>query len=120
MAQKGAGNPPFLAPLDTQSVACAESPLLRPDRWDWLEVREYLVLKYDGTTEHFPVLDGEVDQARLRASLVQRPEDYVVAVTEDAFISLARAQPRTASSRPGSPGSASHPITNAPRMKPSR
>ncbi len=51
-----------------------------------MEVREYLVLKYDGKTERFPVLDGDVAQARLRAALVQRPNDSVVVVTEDAYI----------------------------------
>ena len=59
---------------------------LRPDRWDWLEIREYLVLKFDGTTVRFPVRDGDVAQARLRAALTQRPDDCVVAVTEDAYI----------------------------------
>jgi hypothetical protein len=34
----------------------------------------------------FPVRDGDAPQARLRAALVQRPEDCVVAVTEDAYI----------------------------------
>lgn len=51
-----------------------------------MEIREYLVLKYDGNTVRFPVRDGDVAQARLRASLTQRPDDCVVAVTEDAFI----------------------------------
>lgn len=51
-----------------------------------MEVREYLVLKYDGNTERFPVVDGDVAQARLRAALVRRPDDSIVAVTEDAFI----------------------------------
>jgi len=51
-----------------------------------LEIREYLVLRFDGTTVRFPVRDGEVAQARLRAALSQRPEDCVVAVTEDAYI----------------------------------
>ena len=62
------------AGLDTACVACAESRSPRPDRWDWLEVREYLVLMFDGTTVRFPVRDGDVAQARLRAALVQRPE----------------------------------------------
>jgi hypothetical protein len=53
-----------------------------------LEVREYLVLKYDGKTERFPVLDGDVAQARLRAALVQRPDDSMVVVTENAYIRL--------------------------------
>ena len=51
-----------------------------------MEIREYLVLRFDGTTVRFPVRDGEVAQARLRAALSQRPEDCVVAVTEDAYI----------------------------------
>jgi hypothetical protein len=72
--------------LDTATVACAESRSLRPDRWDWLEIREYLVLKHDGNMVRFPVRDGEVAQARLRAALTQRPDDCVVAVTADAFI----------------------------------
>jgi hypothetical protein len=51
-----------------------------------VEIREYLVLRFDGTTVRFPVRDGDVAQARLRAALSQRPEDRVVAVTEDAYI----------------------------------
>jgi hypothetical protein len=51
-----------------------------------VHVREYLVLKYDGKTERFPVTNGDAAQALLRASLVQRPHDCVVAVTEDAYI----------------------------------
>lgn len=51
-----------------------------------VEIREYLVLRFDGTTVRFPVRDGDAPQARLRAALVQRPEDCVVAVTEDAYI----------------------------------
>jgi hypothetical protein len=51
-----------------------------------LEIREYLVLKFDGSTVRFPVLDGDVAQARLRAALTRRPEDCVVAVTDDAYI----------------------------------
>ena len=78
--------PPHTSALDKTSVVCAESRSLRPDRWDWLEVREYLVLRFDGTTVHFPVQDGDVAQARLRAALTQRPDDCVVAVTEDAYI----------------------------------
>jgi hypothetical protein len=53
-----------------------------------MEIREYLVLKHDGKTERFPVLDGDVDQAQLRASLVRRPDDDVVAVTDDAYIRI--------------------------------
>lgn len=73
--------------------ACAESRFLRPDRWDWLEVREYLVLKYDGNTVRFPVRDGDIAQARLRAALSQRPDDAVVAVTDDAYIRVSSDQP---------------------------
>jgi hypothetical protein len=51
-----------------------------------VEIREYLVLKHDGTTVRFPVRDGDVDQARLRAALTRHPADSVVAVTEDAYI----------------------------------
>ena len=51
-----------------------------------MEIREYLVLRLDGTTVRFPVQDGDVAQARLRAALSQRPGDCVVAVTEDAYI----------------------------------
>ena len=70
-----------------------------------MEIREYLVLRFDGTTVRFPVRDGDVAQARLRAALSQHPEDCVVAVTEDAYIrvesdstvtpeSLSRSSPR--------------------------
>jgi hypothetical protein len=51
-----------------------------------VEIREYLVLRFDGTTVRFPVRDGDVAQARLRAALTQRPDDALVAVTEDAYI----------------------------------
>ena len=51
-----------------------------------VEIREYLVLRLDGTTERFPVRDGHVAQARMRAALTQRPKDCLVAVTEDAYI----------------------------------
>jgi hypothetical protein len=51
-----------------------------------VEIREYLVLRFDGTSVRFPVRDGDVAQARLRAALIQRPEDCVVAVTDDAYI----------------------------------
>jgi hypothetical protein len=53
-----------------------------------VEIREYLVLRFDGSTVRFPVRDGDVAQARLRVALCQRPEDCVVAVTEDAYIRL--------------------------------
>jgi hypothetical protein len=77
-------------------VVCAESPSLRPDRWDWLEVREYLVLKYDGKTERFPVRNGDIAQAKVRVALCQHPGDCVVAVTEDAYI---RVRPDTSIER---------------------
>jgi hypothetical protein len=51
-----------------------------------VEIREYLVLRFDGTTVRFPVRDGDVAQARLRAALTQRPDDSLVAVTDDAYI----------------------------------
>jgi hypothetical protein len=51
-----------------------------------LEIREYLVLKYDGTTERFPVHHGDRAQAEVRAALCQHPGDSVIAVTEDAYI----------------------------------
>jgi hypothetical protein len=51
-----------------------------------VEIREYLVLKHDGKTVRFPVRDGDVEQARLRAALTQRPDDSVVAVSQDAYI----------------------------------
>jgi hypothetical protein len=51
-----------------------------------VEIREYLVLRFDGTTVRFPVRDGDVAQARLRVALTHRPDDFVVAVTEDAYI----------------------------------
>lgn len=51
-----------------------------------MEVREYLVLKYDGTTVRFPVRDGDIAQARLRAALSQCPDDSVIVVTDDAYI----------------------------------
>ena len=51
-----------------------------------MEIREYLVLRFDGTSVQFPVRDGDVAQARLRAALSQRPEDCVVVVTENAYI----------------------------------
>jgi hypothetical protein len=77
--------------LDSRGVACAESRSLRPDRWDWLEVREYLVLKHDGTTVRYPVNGGDIAQARLRAALSQRPNDEVVVVTDDAYFRIGSA-----------------------------
>jgi hypothetical protein len=51
-----------------------------------LEIREYLVLKHDGTTQRFPVPEGDAAHARVRAALCQHPGDSVVAVTDDAYI----------------------------------
>jgi len=51
-----------------------------------VDVREYLLLQDDGKTARFPVSDGDAAQALLRASLAQRPDDCVVAVTDDAYI----------------------------------
>jgi hypothetical protein len=51
-----------------------------------VEVREYLVLKYNGTTERFPVRGGDLGQAQLRVALCRHPGDSVVAVTDDAYI----------------------------------
>ena len=51
-----------------------------------MEIHELLVLKEDGGVEHFRVSDGDVAQARLRASLCQRPGDSLVVVTEHAYI----------------------------------
>jgi len=47
------------------------------------EVREFLVLKSHGKVEHFPVVDGDVAQAKVRALLCQRPGDSLVAVRGD-------------------------------------
>jgi hypothetical protein len=60
-----------------------------------VEIHEYLVLKYDGKVERFPVLDGDVAQAKVRASLCQLPGDCLVAVTEDAYIRLQPNVPAT-------------------------
>ena len=53
-----------------------------------MEIHEYLVLKYDGKVEHFPVLDGDVAQAKIRASLCQLPGDALVVAIENAYIRL--------------------------------
>jgi hypothetical protein len=47
-----------------------------------VEIHELLVLKEDGGVEHFRVSDGDVGQAKLRASLCQRPGDSLVVVTD--------------------------------------
>ena len=51
-----------------------------------MEVREYLVLKHDGTTARFPVIDGDAAQAQLRASLSSHATDHVVAVSENVYM----------------------------------
>ncbi len=51
-----------------------------------MEIHELLVLKVDGSVEHFRVSDGDVAQAKLRASLCQHPGDSLVVVTEHAYI----------------------------------
>ena len=51
-----------------------------------MAIHEVLVLKSDGRTERFPVTDGDVAQAELRASLTQRPGDEMVVVTDHAYI----------------------------------
>jgi len=53
-----------------------------------VEIHGLRVLKIDGKVEDFPVRDGDVGQAELRASLSQRPGDCLVAVTEHAYIRL--------------------------------
>jgi hypothetical protein len=52
-------------------------------RWWVDEVREFLVLKSDGKVEHFSVVDGDVGQAKVRASLCLHPGDSLVAVKGD-------------------------------------
>jgi hypothetical protein len=54
--------------------------------WILVEIHELLVLKEDGSVEHFRVSDGDVAQAKLRASLCQRPGDSLVVVTQHAYI----------------------------------
>jgi hypothetical protein len=49
-------------------------------------IHEVLVLKSDGRTQRFPVTDGDLAQAELRAALSQRPGDDLVIVTEHAYI----------------------------------
>ena len=53
---------------------------------DLVGIHEYLVLKYDGTTAHFPVVDGDREQAETRASLCRLPGDCIVAVTEHSYV----------------------------------
>lgn len=53
-----------------------------------MEIHGLRVLKLDGKVEEFPVRGGDVEQARLRAALSQRPGDCLVVVTEHAYIRL--------------------------------
>jgi hypothetical protein len=61
------------------------------------EIHEFLVLKSDGKVEHFPVESGEVAQAKIRASLCQHPGDFLVVVTDDAYV---RVQPPVLAEQP--------------------
>jgi hypothetical protein len=54
-----------------------------------VEIHELLVLRDDGKTERFPVVDGNLAQARSVASRSRHPGDCLVAVIDDAFIRLA-------------------------------
>ena len=58
-------------------------------------IHEVLVLKSDGRTERFPVTDGDVAQAELRASLCLRPGDDLVVVTEHAYVAVTGQRPDT-------------------------
>lgn len=58
-----------------------------------MEIHEYLVLKHDGRVERFPVVDGDVSQAMVRASLSRRPGDSLVVVTEVAYIQVEPERP---------------------------
>jgi hypothetical protein len=66
-----------------------------------VEIHELLVLKEDGGVEHFRVSDGDVAQARLRASLCQRPGDSLVVVTEHAYIRSGSGSGERAETFPG-------------------
>jgi hypothetical protein len=76
-----------------------------------VEIREYLVLKHDGKTDRFPVRDGDVDQARLRAALSQRPEDEVVIVTDDAYFRISQTHRAFGRLRLSEPETAKHGVT---------
>ena len=58
-----------------------------------VEIHEYLVLKHDCKVDRFPVRDGDVAQARVRASLCQLPGDSLIAVTGDAYIQIRTGAP---------------------------
>ena len=51
-----------------------------------VEIHELRVIRRDGGIDSFPVTDGDLAQAQLRASLSQHPGDLRVAVTDHAFI----------------------------------
>jgi hypothetical protein len=53
-----------------------------------VEVHGLRVLKSDGNVEDYPVLGGDVEQARLRAALSQRPGDFLIALTDHAYIKV--------------------------------
>jgi hypothetical protein len=71
---------------------------------DPVEIHEYLVLKYDGSVEHFPVVEGDVAQAKEKAVLCQRPGDALVLVTGDAYIRVREDARAEESARPAAPG----------------
>ena len=56
-----------------------------------MEVHGLRVLKSDGKVEDYPVLDGDIEQAKLRAALSQRPGDYLVVLTDHAYIKVSPA-----------------------------
>jgi len=55
-----------------------------------VDVHEYLVLKHDGTTARFPVIDGDAAQAQLRAALSTHATERVVAVNENVYMPVRR------------------------------
>ena len=52
-----------------------------------MEIHELRVVRHDGKVDHFPV-EGDLEQAQLRASLTQHPGDLRIAVTRHAYIRL--------------------------------
>ena len=77
---------PMVVDLDFSAAAAENRAPCGPVWWsEWTSAST----SFSGTTAstlRFPVRDGDVDQARLRAALTQRPNDDVVAVTADAYI----------------------------------
>ena len=65
----------------TRSIA-----LVAPGSGRIVQVRVALGEKVRKNQVLFAMASGDVAQARLRAALTQRPDDRVVAVTEDAYI----------------------------------